>query len=200
MKKHDEQFYNDPWDRDFYETGSTRPPKNRGGLIAVLLIMVILLSGISTALGLMNIRLFHQLEDAGNPLQNVQGNNQADSPQIDASVSNRPAPTVEQEDTGAEERSVRLGLECVTVSAFDRRYYRLPSGCLVMGVDESGCAAKAGVSSGDVIVSLDSKTVSDVEQLIQRLEQYHAGDIVELTVYRSSIEKHITLTVTLDEA
>lgn len=200
MKKRDEQFYNDPWDRDFYETGSTRPPKNRGGLIAVLLVLVILLSGISTALGLMNIRLFQQLESTGNPLQNLHGNNDVDSPQIDASVGSGNAPTIQQEDTAEEERSVRLGLECVTVSAFDRRYYQLPNGCLVMGVDESGCAAKAGVTSGDVIVQLDRKSVRGVEQLIELLEQCQAGDIVELTVYRSSAEKEITVTVILDQA
>ena len=33
--------HNDPWDRDFYETGSTKPPKERSGLIAIILIVVI---------------------------------------------------------------------------------------------------------------------------------------------------------------
>ena len=28
----------DPWNQDSYETGSTKPPKSRGGLIALLLI------------------------------------------------------------------------------------------------------------------------------------------------------------------
>ena len=55
--------YTDPWDRDSYETGSTRPPKNRGGLIAVLLVTVIVLGGISSALGVLNIKLFRELEN-----------------------------------------------------------------------------------------------------------------------------------------
>ena len=50
----------EPWDRDSYETGSTRPPKSRGGLIAVLLIAVIVLLGITTVMSIMNIRLFTQ--------------------------------------------------------------------------------------------------------------------------------------------
>lgn len=57
MKKRDEQFYNDPWDRDFYETGSTEPPKSRGGTLAVALIAVILLVNTFRALGLMNFNL-----------------------------------------------------------------------------------------------------------------------------------------------
>ena len=51
----------DPWDDAVYGTGNTRPPKNHGGLIAALLVTVIFLSGIASALGLMNIRLFQEL-------------------------------------------------------------------------------------------------------------------------------------------
>ena len=48
-------------ERGFYQTGSTQPPKSHQGLIAVLLILVILLCGAVTALGLVNIRLFREL-------------------------------------------------------------------------------------------------------------------------------------------
>ena len=52
----------DPWDRDSYETGSTCPPKNRSGLIALLLGAVIFLVGVVSALGFLNIRLFGQTD------------------------------------------------------------------------------------------------------------------------------------------
>ena len=58
-------FPRDPWERDSYETGSTKPPKSRGGLIALLLIAVIFLGGISSVLGIMNIKLFRQLKQNG---------------------------------------------------------------------------------------------------------------------------------------
>ncbi len=51
----------DPWDQGVYRTGSTQPPKNRRGLIAVLLVTVILLCGVVSILGVMNIRLFRQV-------------------------------------------------------------------------------------------------------------------------------------------
>lgn len=54
---------NHPWDDGVYGTGHTQPPKNHGGLIAVLLIFVIFLSGLVTVLGIMNIRLFRQLNE-----------------------------------------------------------------------------------------------------------------------------------------
>lgn len=51
----------DPWDQGEYRTGSTKPPKNYRGLIAVLLVTVILLCGVVSILGVMNIRLFRQV-------------------------------------------------------------------------------------------------------------------------------------------
>ena len=57
----------DPQGGDSYETGSTRPPKNRGGLIALLLIGVIIFGGISSVLGALNIKLFRELTAGGNP-------------------------------------------------------------------------------------------------------------------------------------
>ena len=49
-----------------YQTGSTRPPKSRGGLIAFLLVVVILLLGAVTILGAMNVKLFKELRgDSG---------------------------------------------------------------------------------------------------------------------------------------
>ena len=62
----------EPWDADFYETGSTRPPKNHGGLIAVLLIVLIVFGGIVSAVGIMNFRLFQNTApDSDDPLSSI---------------------------------------------------------------------------------------------------------------------------------
>lgn len=50
------------WDDSVYGTGPTDPPKNRGTLVALLLILIIFLCGIATVLGLLNIRLFQELK------------------------------------------------------------------------------------------------------------------------------------------
>ena len=49
------------WDDNTYYTGPTEPPKNRGALVAMLLIFIIFLCGIVTVLGVLNIRLFQKL-------------------------------------------------------------------------------------------------------------------------------------------
>ena len=52
----------DPWDNGSWQTGSTQPPKSRGGLIALMLILIIFLCGIITVLGILNIKLFQKLQ------------------------------------------------------------------------------------------------------------------------------------------
>jgi len=51
----------DPWDEGVYGTGNTSPPKSHSGIIALLLVLVIFLSGIVSLLSFMNIRLFREL-------------------------------------------------------------------------------------------------------------------------------------------
>ena len=50
-----------PWDDTVYGTGSTEPPKSRNGLVALLMILVIFLCGIIALLGILNVKLFAQL-------------------------------------------------------------------------------------------------------------------------------------------
>ena len=57
-----ERYHNYPdWDDSVYGNGPTEPPKNRGALVALMLILIIFLCGIVTMLSLMNIRLFREL-------------------------------------------------------------------------------------------------------------------------------------------
>ena len=56
------KYRSDPWEPGKYETGRTKPPKNHTGLIAVLLVVVIFLSGLVSFLGVLNVKLFAQLQ------------------------------------------------------------------------------------------------------------------------------------------
>ena len=59
----DYRNHNEPWDPSIYGTGRTKPPKNHGGLIAVLLVIVIFLGGLVSVLGILNVKMFRQLKD-----------------------------------------------------------------------------------------------------------------------------------------
>jgi len=52
----------DPWDRGTYQTGSTTPPKNHGGIIAIGLVLAIFLMGVVSILAMMRISIFQNTE------------------------------------------------------------------------------------------------------------------------------------------
>ena len=52
--------WQDPWNTEFYETGSTRPPKNRRGIFALVLVGGIVLGSVLTASGGINMRLLQE--------------------------------------------------------------------------------------------------------------------------------------------
>lgn len=60
----------DPWDRDTYQTGSTTPPKNHGGTIAIFLVLGIFLCGVLSILAIMGISVF-QVGNYENPINNT---------------------------------------------------------------------------------------------------------------------------------
>ena len=62
MKDYFDNEYEYDWDDQFYSTGNTKPPKERNGPMALMLILVIFLMGIITVLGILNIRLFRELK------------------------------------------------------------------------------------------------------------------------------------------
>lgn len=59
----DYRNHNEPWDPSIYGTGRTRPPKNHGGTVAFLLVIVIFLGGLVSVLGILNVKLFTQLKN-----------------------------------------------------------------------------------------------------------------------------------------
>ena len=64
-KKYNPKYSREPefLDDGSWKTGSTQPPKDRGGTMALLLILIIFLCGIITVLGILNVRLFTQLQN-----------------------------------------------------------------------------------------------------------------------------------------
>jgi S1-C subfamily serine protease len=70
------------------------------------------------------------------------------------------------------------------------------SGAAVVGVVSGSPAAKAGLGQGDVIQSLNGKTVDSATTLTTLLDGYHPGDHVKVGWVDASGRSH-TATVTL---
>lgn len=188
MKNRNEKHYTDPWERDYYGTGSTQPPKDRGGLIAILLVAVILLGGTCSALGVINLHLLRQLAQQ-EPMGTL---NVFEATQDDS----YPTPIGESADSVA---IPRLAMEGQTVSDFDRRFYDLPQGVLVTQVLDGGAAHKAGFHAGDVIVTIGGQAVASQEELEAALENCPAGTPIAATFYRHQTGQEMETAITLPE-
>ena len=91
-----------------------------------------------------------------------------------------------------------LGITGESLSIFYQRYYRLPAGLYINEVAENSAAAKAGISQGDILISVDETRVYSQSDLDTLLYSYTAGDQVTAVIYRSGYTMQAT--VTLEEA
>ena len=75
----------------------------------------------------------------------------------------------------------------------------MPEGVLIRSVTEGGPAEEAGLKRGDVLISLDGKSVKTYDRLTDRLHYYQPDETVEITVMRADdgdyVEKTVSVTL-----
>lgn len=176
MNNKDYDFRNDT---GTWQTGRTQPPKRYGGLMAFLLVLVILLSGISTALSIMNIKLHRKLSETSSPMTFSRS---AEVPQ-----------TTEAVHEEVRQLQDHLGLSGTFIPAVYQRFYKLPGGIYISRVSEKSEAQEKGLVAGDIITALNGQSIQEVTALDLLAEQLSPGDPVELSLYRSGSEISVTL-------
>ena len=90
-----------------------------------------------------------------------------------------------------------LGVTVATLDSDTAAYYSLPVGPRVEAVVAGGCAEKAGVQVGDIIIRFNGVEVENNAGLLSALKKVKAGETVDMTVFRAGAE--VELTITLDE-
>ena len=147
---HEEFEHNEPWQDHFYRTGSTNPPKGNSKLLIVLLVAVILLGGISSVLGIMNVRLWGQVstyEQENNRQPQFHPGNQESSVPNQAAISNSDGLTLELESTPIAPENMPqeggLSLQQIYADTID-------------SVVSISCSSKTGSSTGTGVV-MDAK-------------------------------------------
>ena len=169
-------------DTGTWQTGRTQPPKRYGGLIAFLIGLVILLSGISTALSIMNIKLYRKLSDV-----------QSSAPMTfsrSADAALQPTEAADHEEI--RELQIHLGISGTLIPPVYQRYYKLPSGIYVSRVADNSDAQINGMVAGDIITAIDGEPVG--QDLPEGwFHELQTGDTVTLTVYRSGTLMEMSL-------
>ena len=150
-----------------YRTGRTDPAKSSRGLIAILLICVIFLGGLVSALSIMNIHLFRQLQDT-KALSFAEG---------------------EAAQT-AEESLCLAGMALQETDPLYQQLHDLPQGLFVAQVEPGSQAEKLGICPGDVLISLDKTPVSTLETAKEHLDNKSGFPI---TLWRDGKEIKLTL-------
>ena len=179
MKEKDFDFRNET---GTWQTGRTQPPKRYAGLIAFLIGLVILLSGISTALSIMNLKLYWKLSTV-----------ETTPPVAFSRADNVPQPT-EAVHEEVRELQEHLGISGTVIPQVYQRYYKLPSGIYVSQVAVGSEAQEKGIVAGDIITSLNGQDIREELLLEDWDAELSAGDCVELTIYRSGSELTLSLT------
>ena len=154
-----------------YETGVTQPGKNYRGIIAALLTVVIFLSGVVTALGLVNVHLFRKLQaEDRSPVAPVS----FEAPEESISPYARM-------DVGTQ--IPELGIWYVMVSGICNQYYEIPMGLMVTSENHKD------IRSGDVLRAIKGQLIETEQTLQDVLAACERGEQVELTFYRPSEKK-----------
>ena len=91
-----------------------------------------------------------------------------------------------------------LGFSGEPISALYQYYYRLPSGMYIRSVEQDSNAEAQGLEVGDILVSLDGKTVTSDEELAAFLYGYSVGDQINAVIYRNKTK--VTIKLTVEEA
>ena len=73
--------------------------------------------------------------------------------------------------------------------------YNLVTGVYVVSIDEYSAAEKAGIKTGDVIIGIDDKSISTMDELNEIKNTHSVGDTVKLKINRDGQEKEISLTL-----
>ncbi len=88
--------------------------------------------------------------------------------------------------------SCGLGLELSDVNELQKQYWELPDGVFVEQIETDSVAYMAGLRSGDLLLEIEDRTVSDPEACLELLEEFCREEDLELIYYRDG-EEHTIL-------
>ena len=160
-----------------WQTGRIVPPKRHSALISILLVLVILLCGISTALSILNFKLHKELT-LPQKIPTVSFSRGAELPDTAA-------------DYPEDLQLAGFGIQGTVIPRVYQRYYKLPSGIYVTQVSSDSEAFTKGIVVGDIITGIEGVTIGD--ELTPEQLPFTPGQEVTLHLYRNGMESTLFL-------
>lgn len=92
-----------------------------------------------------------------------------------------------------------LGVQIATMTqdVADSENTSFVEGAIVMTLISDGPASKAGVQTGDIIISVDDKRITTADELVSSIRAHNVGDKITLGIIRKSSSNQINLQVVL---
>ncbi|MCC8136621.1 MAG: S1C family serine protease [Clostridiales bacterium] len=75
-----------------------------------------------------------------------------------------------------------IGATVLTVSEEATGTYNMPAGAFVYEVSEGSAAEEAGIQNGDIITAIEGETVTNADDLIEKMSYYAPGETITLEV------------------
>ncbi len=97
---------------------------------------------------------------------------------------------------------VYIGISGANINSEYSQIYGFPEGAYVKTVTSGSPAERGGIHEGDIIVAIEGKSTLTMEQFIETLQEYKAGTVVEITLYRANSRgqyEKMTVSVTTAE-
>lgn len=176
-----------PVEYSTYQTGSTTPPKKYSVLLAVLLVLVVILSGLVSILGLLNSKMFEALYE-----------DQVDEVPVSLQKGEL-AGAVLSDDIATEPSTKIIGITGEPVTEVYQRHFQLPEGLFITFVEEGTSAHRQGIREGDVLLSLGDTPITQQEHIRSFLENRSIGEEFQAVVYRRDSNRRFTVLLTIEE-
>lgn len=92
----------------------------------------------------------------------------------------------------------KLGITCVAVDKASAEMFGMPQGIMIREVATGEASDKAGLKENDVIIKIDDKKVSTMNELSKILDYHAIGDDIKVTYMRATDGKWEESTVTVN--
>jgi len=92
-----------------------------------------------------------------------------------------------------------IGVSLRDINEYVSYYYDWPVGTQIIGVSPGSGADEAGLKQGDIITGIEGTKIKTADELNKKRDEYKAGEIVDLEVYKYATGKTTHVKVRLSE-